>query len=303
MLSHSQFALAASNDIKQATGHANLSLAVVFFTNRVIAATANHPIMARTIEMAADRLAEQQKQARAARSVAAAAGELSSAKGRAPKRGPKKKGAFHITGPYVLNLALQEVGDSTLVQVIPKNWVYPESLKNNDRLVMFGHAKDRRVHQQGVAISDTAWNSKPWLMHRSMPNYFTKALQVDSRFGAADYRVQSSAGAGAGDADAESGAIAVFLHHNKAGGSGVKVALQQLQNFTSGLKSADIFSKSACAYVPAHCEPCARPGRARARCCEAGHNHLPPANFVPYPQAARSSIRLATPGPIRMPGT
>lgn len=87
------------------SGNANLSLAVVFFTNRVIASTANHPVMVRTIEMAAERLNTKQKQARAARS------DTLSKKAKVPTitLKAKKKGAFHITGPYVLNLALQEV--------------------------------------------------------------------------------------------------------------------------------------------------------------------------------------------------
>lgn len=139
-----------------------------------------------------------------------------------------------------------QVGDSTPVQVIPKNWVYPESLMKSDQLVMFGHSKDRRVHQQGVSVSSTAWNSKPWLMHRSMPNYFTKAQEPNSRFSVDEYVVQATP-----HAPSTRGAVAVFLHHNKAGGSGVKVALEQLRNFTPGLRTADIFSKSACSYSAA----------------------------------------------------
>ena len=51
MLNSAQLAITASNDIRNATnanGVSNKSLAVVFFTNRVIATSAQHPVMQRT---------------------------------------------------------------------------------------------------------------------------------------------------------------------------------------------------------------------------------------------------------------
>ena len=61
-----------------------------------------------------------------------------------------------------------------------------------------------------------------------------------------DYKVQATEGNPEGK-----GAIAVFMHHNKAGGTGVKVALQQMYDANGtapGLSHVNVFSSSACAY-------------------------------------------------------
>eukprot|EP00039_Didymoeca_costata_P014338 m.230289 g.230289 ORF g.230289 m.230289 type:complete len:1075 (+) comp15998_c0_seq7:76-3300(+) len=239
MLNNAQLAVAASNDIRNATGNANLSLAVVFFTNRVIASSPRHQVISRTIQLASQGLRESFSPETEAPEEQED-DEQQGKKKQKPKRHKRaKKGPFHITGPYVLNVALQEVGDSTPVQVIPGKWVYPETLSHRTELVMFGHKKDRSVHKNGVALSSTGWSHKPWLMHRAMPNFFTLAQAPGSRFKSSEYIVRP------GEKDS---AIAVFLHHNKAGGTGVKVALQQLINTTEGLTHVDVFSKSACAY-------------------------------------------------------
>lgn len=71
MLMHSDFALAASNDIRNATGRdKKLDLAVVFFTNRVMGSAVRSPIVTRTIELARDRLDEYQRKLQAATKAA-----------------------------------------------------------------------------------------------------------------------------------------------------------------------------------------------------------------------------------------
>lgn len=226
LLNNAQFAVTASNDIRNATGR-NLDLAVVFFTNRIIAAVPNQLVITRAIEIAKVRLKSYFTAVRDAIQKESIA---------LPKPKP-----FEMTGPHVLNLALQEVGDSTPLQVIPSKWVYPDNLQDASQLVMFGHVKDRSVHSGGQIASIEGWTSKTWLMQRALPNYFTKARAPRSRHTLADYKIIP-------DIPGDEGAIAVFLHHNKAGGTGVKVALQQLYNITEGLTHVDVFSKSACAY-------------------------------------------------------
>eukprot|EP00040_Diaphanoeca_grandis_P023927 m.130824 g.130824 ORF g.130824 m.130824 type:complete len:1136 (-) comp29504_c1_seq1:372-3779(-) len=262
MLSSSELAVASSNDIRNATGRdKSVDLAIVFFTNRVLGSAPNQAVIDRTIQIARGKLEEFR---RMKRSAVRAEQNLGPRKG---KNGtntnnlnnntnnnrnnnnnniakPKAK-PFHMTGPYVLNLALQEAGDSTPVQVIPSKWVYPESLEESDTLVMFGHHKDRAVHSAGLALSGS-WGSKPWLMQRGLPNFFTKAQDQDHRVQPEEYLVHPTL-----NSSNPTGAIAVFLHHNKAGGTAVKVALQQLFNITTNLTRADAFSKSACAYSKA----------------------------------------------------
>lgn len=245
MLNSAQLAITASNDIKNATGMSNKSLAVVFFTNRVIATTAHHPIITRTIDIATQKLIAFK---------AAAARALGTPK----EHAMAKEKPFYTTGPYVLNLALQQAGDSTPTNVIPSKWIYPVSLDDHEQLVMFGHQKDRSVHQKGVSTSGTdGWSDRPWLMHRSMPNYFTYAQNPESRFSPEDYaaiRAPEHLDANSSDQNtmsaqrAKIGAVTVFLHHNKAGGTGVKVALQQLYQITPNLTHASVFSTSACSY-------------------------------------------------------
>jgi hypothetical protein len=238
MLNHAQLALTASNDITNAVGQSNLSLAVVFFTNRVMATSPQHPVLVRTIEMVSQQLVAFTKEAS---EVEAKHGKNAKQSKHAAKERP-----FHTTGPYILNQALQESGDSALMQVIPGKWIYPETLENHNNLVMFGHQKNREIHKTGVAVSDsTGWNTRPWLMHKSMPNYFTIAQRETSRYAAEDYTVLPPSGS------KKKGAVTVFLHHNKAGGTGVKVALQQLYKMSSNLSHANIFSTNACAYSSA----------------------------------------------------
>ena len=151
-----------------------------------------------------------------------------------------------MTGPHVLNIALQEVGDRTPLAIIPNRWVYPESLQNAADLVMFGHVKDRKAHAEGLVHSGSSWSSKAWLMQRALPNYFTRAAAHSTRHPLTDYKVQATEGNPEGK-----GAIAVFMHHNKAGGTGVKVALQQMYDANGtapGLSHVNVFSSSACAY-------------------------------------------------------
>lgn len=68
---HSEFTLAASNDIKNATGRdKTLDLAVVFFTNRVMGSPPRSPIVGRAIELAQDRLDEHSQKMQAATKAA-----------------------------------------------------------------------------------------------------------------------------------------------------------------------------------------------------------------------------------------
>ena len=254
MMTSSDLAVAPSNDIRNATGRdKNLDLAIVFFTNRVLAAGPRQPVIARTIQLAKDRLDQfAADTARARRSLSdkvAAPGMGGGNPGGGGDnqgqsvRNPPKARAFHMTGPYILNLALQEAGDGTPVSVIPTNWVYPESLMDAESLVMFGHHKDRSVHADGISTAKTTWGGKPWLMQRSLPNFFTKAQDFEGRVSPEDYVIHPTV-----NASESTGAVAIFLHHNKAGGTAVKVAMEQLFTITRNLTQAKSFSMSACAY-------------------------------------------------------
>eukprot|EP00038_Savillea_parva_P014624 m.11565 g.11565 ORF g.11565 m.11565 type:complete len:1113 (-) comp2855_c0_seq1:63-3401(-) len=236
MMMHSDFALAASNDIRNATGQdKQTNLAVVFFTNRIMGSPVGSPIIERSIQIANTRLEDYNHKLQAA--VKATMGKGFKAAG---VKKPKIR-AFHMTGPHTLNTAIQEVGDSIPVDVVPTKWVYPEAMTDIENVVMFGHSKDRSVHA-GTSVGKTVNAAKPWLMQRSLPNFFTVAQDPEARYDPSDYLVQP------GSPSNPQGAVAIFLHHNKAGGTGVKVALQQMYNATEGLTHVDVFSKSACAY-------------------------------------------------------
>ena len=259
MMTSSDLAVAPSNDIRNATGRdRSLDLAIVFFTNRVLAAGPRQAVIARTIQLAKDRLdrfavdTARARRALSGKVIAPGIGGSSqrtggrshgTGGGQGPPAKLPKARAFHMTGPYILNLALQEAGDSTPFSVIPTNWVYPESLMDAESLVMFGHHKDRAVHASGISTANTTWGAKPWLMQRSLPNFFTKAQDLESRVNPEDYVIRPTI-----NASASTGAVAIFLHHNKAGGTAVKVAMEQLFTITQNLTQAKSFSMSACAY-------------------------------------------------------